>query len=519
MIGQYFGGVCMNKVKKIVVDFCKDFVNHWKVPADGNLVSNEEMVAFSGGGVGVKTVMNMIGTQIQMVTTSLLFSAIYGLSPTYILYLFLVSSLIGVLKTPFTSWLIDNTNTKMGKFRPYLLWAGIPCIIGVIGVTWFVPVDGTAWEKIIVIAIFYSIACVGQQLYETAYIGLSQVITPNTKERGKILTVSEILANLGPSLVAIILPLLAKWMWGDNALASSIMPYRILLPAFTVFGVCLGLVVMFRAEERAIVAKKAKNKISFKEGMSIIGKNRNFWLLCVARLFNLVRTIIGLLLPWVCAYQLGETAYQGLLATIVSFGFTPGMLIAPIIIKKLGVKKGQALFYGINVIAAVAMLFTFKYSLVFFVIFLFLYNFGLGPIYILQTTSAAEVYDELQLKSGKRIEGFGQNVMQMCQIIGMVAIQLVLTWVYNKYGLTGQDGTTDYDLLYQASVREPIITWTILLAIGAGVISMLSSLFLNMSNKQHDEMIEKLKAIKNEADEDAVEEAVVEENTVEEAIS
>ncbi len=490
----------MNKIKNLVQNFCKDFVNHWKVPAEGNLVSNSEMVAFAGGGVGVKVVFNMIGTQIQMVTTTLLFSSIYGLSPNYILYLFLISSLIGVLKTPFTSWLVDNTNTKMGKFRPYLLWAAIPCIVGVIGVTWLVPVNGTAWQQLIVIAIFYSIACVGQQLYETAYIGLSQVITPNSKERGKILTISEILANLGPSLVAILLPVIATLIWGTNALAKSIMPYRVLLPAFTIFGVCLGLVVMYRTEERAIVAKNVENKVSFKEGMAIIGANRNFWLLCVARLFNLVRGIIGLLLPWVCAYQLGETAYQGLFSTIVSFGFTPGMIIAPIIIKKLGVKKGQALFYGVNALAALAMLFTFKFSLIFFVIFLFLYNFGLGPIYILQTTSAAEVYDELQLKSGKRVEGFGQNIMQMCQIIGMVAIQLVLTFVYNKYGLTGQDGLTDYNLLYNASIREPIITWTIVLAIGSAIISMGSSMLLNMSNKQHEEMLVKLQAIKDEAD-------------------
>ncbi|MFI3228737.1 MAG: MFS transporter [Bacillota bacterium] len=490
----------MNKLLNLTKGFCKDFINHWKVPADGNEVSNQEMMSFAGGGVGVKTVLNVIGTQIQMVATTLLFSSIYGLSPTYILYLFIFSSIIGILKTPFTSWLIDNTNTKMGKFRPYLFWAGIPCIIGVIGVTWLVPVNGTALQQVIVIAIFYSIACVGQQLYETAYIGLSQVITPNTGERSKILTVSEVLANLGPSLVAIILPALATLIWGANALAVSLTPYRVLLPVFALAGWGLGLVVMFNTKERTIVVKQAVNKVKFSEGVKIISKNRNFILLCIARFFNLVRSIIGLLLPWICAYQLQETAYQGLFSTIVSFGFTPGMLIAPLIIKKLGVKKGQALFYGINVITAFAMLLTFQYSLIFFVLFLFLYNFGSGPIYILQTQATAEVYDELQLQSGKRVEGFAQNVLQMCQLIGMVGIQLALTFIYNAYGLMGEDGSTDYDLLYDATIREPIIKWTIIIAIIGGIVSALATLFLNMSKKQHDEIIDKLKTIREESE-------------------
>lgn len=50
-----------------------------------------------------------------MATTCLLTGTVYGLSPTYIMILYIITNVVGVIKTPFVSMLIDNIKIKIFK--------------------------------------------------------------------------------------------------------------------------------------------------------------------------------------------------------------------------------------------------------------------------------------------------------------------------------------------------------------------------------------------------------------------
>ena len=140
------------------------------------------------------------------------------------------------------------------------------------------------------------------------------------------------------------------------------------------------------------------------------------------------------------------------------------------------------------------MFFTFKHGVVFFVIALYLYNLANGPQYILQTSLMADTLDEQQLKTGKRFEGFVQNFQTMFSVIGSIISTAVLTAVYEHFGLAaGADGTTDYSVLTDAAVRNPIISWSIIAAMVAGIISAVPFLTCNMTSQKHDAIIQKLK--------------------------
>lgn len=348
----------MSKIINTLKTTVSDVKTYWKKPKDGNCVPYREVAAFSVGGIGVKTVNAMMG-QISMSATCLLVGSIYGLSPSNLLILFIISNIISVLKTPLVSWLVDNTNTKKGKFRPYLLWAGIPCLVGVVGVTWLVPLDGNSFTKMVLIGLFYNILYIGQHVYNNAYMGISQVISTNSGERAAIMSISEFVANLGPSLVSLILPIFAEIFFGKEGLLD-ITAYRILLPAFTLVGFLLGLVVMAKTEERIIQPKEEKQKISILDGLKQFAKNPDFWIVAISKLFDGFRGAIGALLGWICLYQLGSSAMYGILPAITSTAFIPGMLLAPLLIKKLGYKKFGFGSFALNAAAALIMLLTFQ---------------------------------------------------------------------------------------------------------------------------------------------------------------
>ena len=192
------------------------------------------------------------------------------------------------------------------------------------------------------------------------------------------------------------------------------------------------------------------------------------------------------LLPWVCAYQLGNSGIQGVVQTITSIGFTPGIVLAPLLIAKLGTRKSGLIFHFANCLTAAIMYFTFKQGFVFFVISLFLYNFANGPQYIIQTTIMSDGFDAQQDKMGTRIEGFAQNFQTMISTIGTIVSTVVFTFVYESNGLVADEvtGETDYTILTDAAIREPIISTLILIVIGASFLSALPYIFVTLDRKQ-----------------------------------
>lgn len=471
-------------MKKKIAGLLNGFKSYWKTPKDGNYVSYKEVAAFSVGGMGVKSIGSLMG-YIALAPTCLLIASVYGLSPRDIMLLYIITNIIGVLKTPFVSMLVDNTNTKRGKFRPYILWAGIPSVLSIIALTWFIPLEASASVKILLIGIFINIMSIAQPLYNNAYMGISQVITPNSGERTGILGVSEFLANLGPSIIQFLLPTLAGLFFGKDGMID-IRTYRVFFPILALLSFTLGLLVMTNTKERVIPTKDAvKDRISFSDGIKYLARNRCFWIVTISKFFDGFKGGLSMLLAWICTYQLQNSSMQGVVQTIVSVGYTPGIVLAPFFIKKFGTRNSSFGANILNCITAFIMLLSFKRGIVFFVISLFLYNFAQGPQYIMQTTILSNGFDYQQNRDSVRIEGFAQNFQLMISTLGGIVSTIVFTIIYEHNGLVADavTGLTDYSVLSDAAIRDPIITSIIVVVMVAGLAAALPYLFYNLTDK------------------------------------
>ena len=54
------------------------------------------------------------------------YTDVFGLAPAAMGTMFLAVRLLDTVTDPIMGMVADNTNTKWGKFRPYLLWFAIP---------------------------------------------------------------------------------------------------------------------------------------------------------------------------------------------------------------------------------------------------------------------------------------------------------------------------------------------------------------------------------------------------------
>lgn len=263
----------LKDIPDLIMGVQKEIKTHWKTPPEGKYISYSEFSAYSVGGIGVNTINSLFG-YVALNANCLLMGSAYGIKPTHLAWLNIIMGIINLLKTPFISMLIDNTNSKWGKFRPYLLYTGIPTAVLLCGMA-FMPNEINYWAKVAMIGVTYSVLMIFQALYALAFTSLAQVLTPNGEERTSLLSVSMFIYSLGPSIVNMLLPILAGLTGG----MTDFKTYRIYFPIFSIVGIILSFITFKGTKEKIVVPKNYVAKVKFSEGIKQVSKNKYFWLI------------------------------------------------------------------------------------------------------------------------------------------------------------------------------------------------------------------------------------------------
>ncbi|MDE6124354.1 MAG: MFS transporter, partial [Eubacterium sp.] len=338
-----------------------DVKSHWNNPAEGKYISYGEFAAYSVGGIGVNTINSLFG-YVALSANCLLIGSAFGIKPTHLAYLNLIMGILNLIKTPFISMLIDNTNTKYGKFRPYLLYTGLPTAILLCGMA-FIPNDINYWTKVAFIGVTYAFLMIFQALYSQAFTSLAQVLTPNGDERTSLLSVSMFIYSLGPSIINLFLPILAGFTGG----MTDFRTYRIFFPIFSIIGIILSLITFKGTEEKIVVPKDYVAKVKFSTGIKQVAKNKYFWLINFYSVLSGLKFGIGSILAWYCVYQIQNENMLGIMNTVIGTASVPLMLLAPVLAKKIGKRNILVLTNLLRAVLSALMLFTMDSTVVFFV--------------------------------------------------------------------------------------------------------------------------------------------------------
>lgn len=464
------------KEKKLgakVKDLVSSVKTHWTTPPEGRYVPYKEIAAYSVGGIGVKFVI-YTAWYIGLSATSLLAGSALGLKNGDLVKLTMIATVIGIFLVPLRGMIIDNTRSSKGKFRPYLLYTGIPSGILLTGFA-FLPFESMSYnQKLWVLFITYELLQLCYPFYDQAYTTLVQVMSPNSTERADVITISTFIYSLAPTILGFLVPILAGFTGG----LEHINAYRIIMPIFGIGGALIGLFSYTGTKERIIVAKDYTPKVPFFKGIGAGIQNKYQWARSITGWLILLQGGIGSVTTWYFYYGIKDvlglsTQQQGVLngtlTTILGAAATPAMLLAPLLIRKVG-KRNLFIIYILG--TTVSMIGMFLFIKQIWVLFAFTWLRGFFTTFTLITDGAmnADVLDYQQYKTGERLEGLmAQFVTFIGTFIGMGITYLTNTvLMQNTYGLIN-----NYDDLYKASFREPISKGMILLAIVGYVLSLI----------------------------------------------
>lgn len=467
---------------------------HWSTPPEGRYIPYKEILAYSVGGIGVKFVIYTVW-YISLSATSLLAGSALGLKNGDLVKLNMIATVIGLFLGPIRGLIIDNTRSSKGKFRPYLLYTGIPSAI-LLTIFAFLPFETMTYnQKLWSLFISYMLLQLCYPFYDQAYTTLVQVMSPNSTERADVITVSTFIYSLAPTIMGFFVPLIAGFTGG----LEHINAYRVIMPALGIGGALIGLFSYFGTKERIIVSKDYTPKVPFFKGIGAGIANKYQWARSLTSWCILFQAGVGNVTTWYFYYGIKDvlnlsTEQQGVLngtlMTILGAAATPAMLLSPLLIRKLG-KRNMYIFYILgNVITLVGM---YLFIEQIWVLYAFIWIRGFFNTFPLIADSAmsADVLDYQQYKSGDRLEGL------MGQFVGTIGVFVSMGITYFTQTIVMQNhfGLVDnYDDLYKASFREPLSKGMIVIAIVGFVLALIPFITMyTLTEEQHDSHIKVLK--------------------------
>lgn len=204
---------------------------------------------------------------------------VWGISPTGAATMFLATKVIDAVSDPAMGLIADRTETKWGKYRPYILWMAIPYAL--LGYLLFLGPDFSPTGKLIFAYVSYSLIMLVYTAINVPYSALLAVISPVSEERTKATQFRFIFASLGTLIVgATAKPLVDFFGGGDEVLG-----FRLTILLFAVLALILFFFTFASTKERI---RPKKHDSSIKEDMNVLRKNRSWIILAVCSILIVI---------------------------------------------------------------------------------------------------------------------------------------------------------------------------------------------------------------------------------------
>lgn len=211
-------------------------------------------------------------------------NGVLGLALMFATTMVTVMRLFDAVTDPVIGALIDRTNTKFGKFRPYMVLGNGIMILSSILLYFGTRIisDDMTWLRYVCFVLFYALYVIGYT-FQTACTRSGQTCLTNDPKQRPLFTVFNTVASLiGMGLVQFLAPILSERLGGYNSVAffDFMIPLAIVVSAVLTLLAVIGIWEKDRPEFFGVGNKQEKVKI--KEYIAILKANKELQRLMVA---------------------------------------------------------------------------------------------------------------------------------------------------------------------------------------------------------------------------------------------
>lgn len=351
-------------------------------------------LCYAGGDVGCNIVFGMIGTLLTLFYTDYV-----GISAATVGLVMLLSRCFDGFSDLVMGVIVERTNSKWGKSRPWLLWMSVPFALS--AVLLFTVPHTTGMLQFLYLFVTYNFCTtVCYTAINLPYGSLSTMMIRESSERDKLSVMRMGLSPLGRIIAATCTLPLVKLVGNDQAAWIKVMS------VWAVLALVLLLLCFFKCEEKVqIEARKKDEKLPVPTMLKALFTNQYFWAVMLLWTVQSVSfTITGTILPYYCKYIFNnDTWMYSALYLTETLVLVAGIFVCSPLIKKFG-KRNIAFVGGFIALGGQLLFFLNPYSFGFMVMSCVTRAIGLAPLNAVVFSMVGDVVEFGQWKNHIRQE-------------------------------------------------------------------------------------------------------------------
>ena len=209
------------------------------------------------------------------------YTDIFGIDPVAVATMLLIAKIVDAVTDPAMGLIADRTQTRWGKYRPYLVWMALP--YGILGYALLLGPDLSPAGKLAYAYVTYIGVMLAYTAINVPYSALLAVISPSAEERTKATQFRFICATVGTLTVSAFASPLASLLGRGDDLVG----FRMTMAIFAVLSIVLFLITFATTRERVVPPREDS---TVGRDLTLLLRNRSWIVLS----FSGILIIVGL---------------------------------------------------------------------------------------------------------------------------------------------------------------------------------------------------------------------------------
>ncbi len=423
-------------------------------------------------------------------------SSVLGLEEGFLLLITPLARIWDGINDPMMGTIVDNTRTKHGKYRPWIL-IGAMCNAVVLFLL-FTSFGMSGLPLYIYIGIMYVLWGMTNTMADIPYWSMVPSFTSEEKERNLVATVARTFSGIGQGIISILTPwlcpLLSSGITDEKGYSAS---------GFSRWAGICGVALVFFALICVLVTKETnvvygeKKKFSLKQVFDVIKSNDQLVVFIVfAMLSNAGWYLTSSTAVYYFTDSLGDSKLQSTFQLIGTVGSVLGLLVVPVLSKWFTKRKTYTISLCTAIVGYALMLITgplLKLPPIIMDVCYILASVGVSSMFVSQTIFLADIVDYGEYKNGTRSESITFSMKGFLQKMAYTIQTVVL---FGGLGLMNYNEQITAGLGINDSTKSGIG----IICFGAPMVFLLASLVVfrkkfkiygELADKVHDYIIEK----------------------------
>lgn len=435
-----------------------------------NKAKFSDIVKYSFGGLG-----GNLAFFLTMSYLTFFYTDIYGIDSYVVATLMLVTRLIDAITDPIMGIIGDNTKSKMGKYRPWIFW-GAP-FLGLFVFLLFTTPDLSPTLKIVYVYIIYITYSLVSTIVNIPFHALTPVLSEDPQQRTVIVTWKQGMGTISQLIITILaLPLVELFGGGKQGWA--------------IYGALIG--IMITVSEWICVwgAKKydrveescTKQKISFKENLQLISKNKPMLMLMIAFGTDvLASATYSAVNMYYFKYVLGRVDLVSPVATAILVGGIVSLPFLPILSKLIGKKRLYWLGSFFSILPLVVMWLNPTAPTIILMSMMGAFGFVSKIPGNLGWAMLPECSDYAEWKTGKRGDGLLSSSLTFMNKLGMAVGGFIASFFLGLVGFVANQDQSQ-------AVQNMIVFLRFGMPVLGYIASLISMYFYEITDQKHGEI-------------------------------